>query len=167
MKSNIAKIASSLAVAFLALGVASPVSATTNQDFDTAGGTPFTGANFPNPTPRPAPTVVAPDAFSTGNYLRLLSSGSFNTQNGVGFDLSDAGSFNRIIADFDFRITCKGTRFGFFGGGCADGFSFLLLDTAVHGASGATGAPTLAEHGGLTLGGQFSLGFNTDRKSVV
>lgn len=140
----------------------SPASAATIQDFDTAGGTPFVGANYPNPTSRPPPVVVGPDANSSGNYLRLISGGLFTrSQNGVGFDRSDSGAYNRIVANFDFRITCSGARTGFSGGGCGDGFSFLLLDTAVHGTSGATGTPTLAEHGGLTLGGQFSLGFNT------
>ena len=148
----------------LAVGITGLASADTSQDFDNPG-TPFVGASF---GPRPAPTIVGPDGFSTGQYLRLLFKAPFpmRTQNGVGFDLSDAGAFNRIIADFDFRITCAGARFGFGGGGCADGFSFLLLDTAVHGISGAP-QPTLAEHGVLTLQSQFSLGFNTYQNGAL
>ena len=158
MKFDIAKIASSFGVTFLALAVASPVSAATDQDFDTAGGTPFIGENFPDLLVGTPPVVIDPDANSTGKYLRLLFEpiSPMNTRNGVGFDLSDTGAFNHIIADFDFRITCVGIR----DNQCADGFSFMLLDTAVHGTSGSTG-PHPGEHGGLNLGGQIAVGFNT------
>jgi hypothetical protein len=101
MKPSISKIATSLAIALVAFGYASTALADTDQDFDTPGGTAFVGENYPNPTAQPPPAVIVSETFSTGQYLRLLGGSAFNSQNGVGFDLSDAGTYNHIIADFD------------------------------------------------------------------
>ena len=151
----------SITAGIFASGFANSVSATTIQDFDALGGTSYTVANYPAPNARPGPGVEGPDAFSSGQYLNLLSGGLFTrTQNSIGFDVSDSGAYNHITADFDFRITCSGSRNGFRGGGCADGFSFLLLDTAVHGLSGAP-KPTQAEFGVLSLAGQLAFNFST------
>ncbi len=159
-KRNVQFAAFSLTAGMLASAFATPASATTIQNFD-APGTSYTGVNYPAPNVRAAPGVAGPDAFSTGQYLNLLSGGLYTrTQNSVGFDTSDSGAYNHIIADFDFRITCSGARNGFGGGGCADGFSFLLLDTAVHGSTGAP-QPTQAEFGALSLNGQLAFNFST------
>ncbi len=113
----------------LAFALAANASAAdTVQDFDTPG-TPFVdGTNFGSPPP----AVIGPDGVSTGQFLRLKNTG-LNTNNTLSFDLTDIGPQGHIVADFDFRITCRGSRSGF---GCADGFSFVLLNTGISGASG-------------------------------
>jgi hypothetical protein len=135
----------------------------TAQDFDTPG-TPFVGQNFPTPLSGPPPAVTGPDSFSDGRFIRVQPRTSRRTINTVGFDQTETGLFNRIVADFDFRITCSGARLGFSGGGCADGFSLVLLDTSIHGTDGAPRMEkSLPEHGGVNsdLLGQFGFGFNT------
>ena len=80
----------------------------------------------------PPPAVIGPDAFSIGQFLRLKTT-ALNINNTVSFDRTDIGPHGRIVADFDFRITCTGSRGGF---GCADGFSSVLLNTGISGTSG-------------------------------
>jgi len=60
--------------------------------------------------------------FSGGNQFMRLTSGTSNNINVLTYDITDPGLFGRIEADFDFRIT-----------GTADGFGFLLLNTAIYG----------------------------------
>jgi len=129
----------------------------TIQDFEGSGGALFKGVKLGTGSP---PEIINEDASASSSYLQLQSGKTFGESNGVGFDLSSRGVSNHIVADFDFRITCMGSRTGFSGGGCADGFSFLLLDASKHGNSGAP-AVTQGETGALKNGAQFALGFNT------
>jgi hypothetical protein len=157
------RITWSLAAAVFLAIVTVAIALPTTQDFDNPG-TPFIGQNFPAPNAAPAPAVMGPDGFSGGQFLRIQQRTSRRTINTVGFDQTDTGVFNRIVVDFDFRITCAGARIGFSLGGCADGFSIVLLDTSIHGTSGAPRMErSLPEHGGVNpdLSGQFGFGFNT------
>jgi len=152
----------------LALGSASPARATTINDFDAAG-TPYAGANFPSPNAMPAPFETGPDAFSSGEFLRLkefTTSGFQRSLNAVGFDQTDPGLFGRIVIDFDFRVTCGGTRV--VGSGfdfrCADGFSVALFNTAKWGASGIPFPMDENGRANFSLVGHtesFAVGFNT------
>lgn len=81
--------------------------ADTVQNFDTAG-TAFELAQN-NVNPPPAVTPGGP----TGNFLRLASASAQQNVNTVAFTKSDAGTYRRITAEFDFHIT-----------GQADGMSF-------------------------------------------
>jgi len=128
-------------------------------DFD-APGTPWAGANYPAPNAAPVPFVTGP---AGAQFLRLKEFSGLllmRTDNTVGFDQTDPGPITRMTADFDFRITCGGLRSGF---GCADGFSLVLLNTAVFGTSGAPFALDEAGRSGApnppTQG--FAVGFNT------
>ena len=140
------------AMLMVLLAVSTAWALSTSQDFDTAGA-PFISIHVPNFGPLPsgttaAPTITAADAFSSGQFMRLLSGGSNGrTANAVAFDQTESGTFNRIVADFDFRITCSGARTGFVGGGCADGFAFVFLNTATFGTTGLTadGTPVVFE----------------------
>ena len=142
-----------LAAMLMALLAVSTVWAlSTSQDFDAAGA-PFISIHVPSfgavtTGPTAAPTVTAADAFSSGQFMRLLTGSSFTrTANSVAFDETFSTTFNRIVADFDFRITCSGARTGFSGGGCADGFAFVFLDTATFGTTGLNtdGTPVVFE----------------------
>ena len=93
--------------------------ADTVQNFDTAG-TAFELAQN-NVNPPPAVTPGGP----TGNFLRLASASAQQNVNTVAFTKSDAGTYRRITAEFDFHIT-----------GQADGMSFALLDTFTWGQAG-------------------------------
>jgi len=114
---------------------------------------------------RPDPGIVAggPD----GNFFRLIdfrsTFGRYRT--GLGFDQTVSGVIERVHFSFDFRITCAGSRTGFSGGGCADGFSVNFLNTDVTGTSGAivttesgvaevfeTGTPERTDTGALSVG---------------
>ena len=68
----------------------------------------------------PLPHVT--NDFSGGNSFMRLTSGTSNNINVLTYDITDPGLFDRIEADFDFRVT-----------GPADGFGFLLFNTAVYG----------------------------------
>ena len=143
-------VLAAMVIALLAVSTAWALS--TSQDFDAAGA-PFVSVHVPSfgavtTGPTGPPAVTAADGFSSGQFMRILSGGLFTrTANTVAIDQTDAGTFNRIVADFDFRITCSGARTGFSGGGCADGFAFVFLDTATFGATGlnAGGTPVIFE----------------------
>ncbi len=107
--------------AVFVFALAANAAAQTLQDFDLTGaGTRFMdGINFGSSPP----AVIGPGP--TGDFLRLKDT-TLNINNTVSFDRTDIGPHGRIVADFDFRITCRGGRAGF---GCADGFSFVLLNT--------------------------------------
>ena len=140
------------------LAVSTAWALSTSQDFDGAGA-PFTSVHAPSfgavtSGPTAAPTVTGADAFSSGQFMRLLAGGLFTrTANTVAFDQTESGVADRIVADFDFRITCSGERFGFSGGGCADGFAFVFLDTTTFGTTGLTadGTPVVFELFGRSL----------------
>lgn len=107
-----------MAVLGLSLGC---VEAGTVQTFD-GGGTPYTLANFFGP---PASVL---SGGPTGNFLRLAYVSNGWTTNTVSFDWTDAGAFDTVVVDFDFRMGL-GTR--------ADGIGFALLNTATFGVTGA------------------------------
>jgi hypothetical protein len=81
----------------------------------------------------PGPAVMSDGP--TGNYLRLATkpTTTFPDHNTLTFDLSDAGAFDQVLANFDFRITPTP---GFFP---ADGFGFTLLNTAIFDTTGPIG----------------------------
>ena len=143
-------VLAAMLMALLAVSTAWALS--TSQNFDGAGASFISihVPNFGNPSsgPPPAPAVTAADAFSSGQFMRLLTGATLGrTANTVAFDQTESGTFNRIVADFDFRITCSGARTGFVGGGCADGFAFIFLDTDTFGTTGLTanGTPVVFE----------------------
>jgi len=103
-----------LLVALLPLAQAETV-----QNFD-AGGTDYVLAQN-NVNPPPTVTPAGP----TGNFLRLASASAQQNVNTVAFAKSDAGTYKRITAEFDFHITGQG-----------DGMSFALLDTFTWGQAG-------------------------------
>lgn len=106
--------ASALLAVLVGTGLADTV-----QNFDQAG-TAFELAQN-NVNPPPAVTPGGP----TGNFLRLASASAQQNVNTVAFTKSDAGTYRRITAEFDFHIT-----------GLADGMSFALLDTFTWGQAG-------------------------------
>ena len=116
----------------------------TYQDFDTAGSTYTLSQNGST-----APVVQSADAGSTGSYLRLVPAAG-GEAGGIAFDRSAPGSFNSIVATFDFRITPPSEA------NQADGMGFALLNTAVYGASGA--GPIFGENPNLNS----SLGVSID-----
>jgi hypothetical protein len=92
----------------------------------------------------PPPTITTE---GQNNFVRLTGGGPINVTS-LTYDINDGqlgfganfGAYNRIVADFDFRIT-----------GVADGFGFILFDTTVYGQkeivprSGFTGAQVYQE----------------------
>ena len=141
------------------------------ENFNAAGpaGT-YTGANIAglagHPNAMPAPFETGPDAFSTGEFLRLkefTASGFQRSFNTVLFDHTNPGLFDRVVIDFDFRVTCGGQRV--VGAGfdfrCADGFSVGWMSTDVVGTSGI---PNVDYGGGLIR--PFLLGENGTSSAV-
>ena len=68
----------------------------------------------------PAPGITN-DVPGGNNVMRLVWGSQLNISS-LTYDLTDGGLFDRIEADFDFRVM-----------GDADGFGFLLFDTAIYG----------------------------------
>jgi hypothetical protein len=123
------------------------VEAGTVQTFD-GGGTPYTFANFSGP----AATVLA--GGPTGNFLRLAYATDGWTTNTVAFDRTDAGAFDTVVVDFDFRMGL-GTR--------ADGIGFALLNTATLGTTGA--GPVV--DGEANVANSLSVGFDIFNNDYV
>lgn len=166
-----------------------PTNAALIEDFNAPGPAGnYTGVNIAglpgHPNAMLAPFEAGPDGISDGEFLRLkeFTPGGFQRSfNALMFNQTDVGLFDRITIDFDFRLTCGGTRVT--GSGfdfrCADGFSVGWMDTGVVGTSGVpnfsysgtagTFPFTLGENGttGAIVSGQagrhqsFALGFNT------
>jgi hypothetical protein len=131
------------------------------ENFDAPGtSAQWQGQNIPAPNAAPAPFETgAPGA----EFLRLKEFSGLTlmrTINTAGFAQTDAGLITRMTADFDFRVTCGGSRSGF---GCADGFAMVLLNTAVFGTSGAPFALDEAGRSGAPNPPtqSFAIGFNT------
>jgi len=111
-----------MAAVILILGVFSSSSyGSLTDDFDT----PSTPATATNLGAAPGPAVLA--GGPSGNFLRLTNDG-VSQLNSYTYDLTDPGSFTRIDATFDFRISSVDTP--------ADGFGCLFIPTAVYGSSG-------------------------------
>ncbi len=118
-----------------------PASPAWNSSATRAHGAPIAGAlteNFEGSAANftlsqyaasPAPAVQPAGANSTGKFLRLLYDGTNNSANGVAFRQTASGLFQTIVADFDFRITSAINN-------PADGFSLLLIPTALYGTNG-------------------------------
>ncbi len=102
----------------------------TIDDFDAAR-TPSVIAQCANP-PGPAPVLFPPAR--TGKFLRLATTPPVNS-NTIAYALTNPGTFNEIVAEFDFRVTPQV--------GKADGVGFALLNTLFYGNSGPV-CPTLA-----------------------
>ncbi len=106
----------------------------------------------------PEPTVMDGGPTGTGKFLRLVSADptpmppSFNT---IAFDRTNAGPSQKLVADFDFRITP--------GNGRADGFGFALLNTQTYGSTGPVGGT--AEEPNFT--GSLGVGFDIYRNADI
>ena len=115
----------------------------TRQDFDLAG-TAYTLSQ----SGATSPVVRVADAGSAGNYLRLVpaAGGQGGT---IAFNRTATGTFNSVVATFDFRITPPSEA------NQADGMSFALLNTASYGTSGAASVfgegPNLANSLGVSF----------------
>jgi hypothetical protein len=116
--------------------VAAPGGAPTLADFDSVG-TAYT-LTHSGPT---APVVLAAETNSTGNYLRLVPA-SGSELGVIAFNQTAVGTFNSVVATFDFRITPPAETTP------ADGLGFALLSTAIYGKTGA--GPYFGEEPSLT-----------------
>lgn len=76
-----------------------PVGGVTSNTFD-GGGTPMTASTLGQP---PGGALVSDGP--GGVFLRLLNSGTTTARNRVAFDQTATGNYDRIVADFDFRVT--------------------------------------------------------------
>ncbi|HLY12194.1 MAG TPA: hypothetical protein VKW04_23025, partial [Planctomycetota bacterium] len=99
--------------------------AITSQDF-TNPGTSYVASACAG---APAPAILSPGPGGVGNFMRLLTVADTSASNSVSFDRSDGGSYTRVTADFDFRITS--------GVGRGEGFGFALLSTATNLTTGS------------------------------
>jgi hypothetical protein len=119
------------------------------QDFDAAGGTAYASGTYGS---LPAATVISggPD----GSFLRLVHDGAAGNINRVSFDRELVGPAQRIVADFDFRLSSSDPNHP------AEGFSFLLLPTAVYGDDGP-GTVTGYDSEEPNLLETFAVGFDT------
>jgi hypothetical protein len=126
----------------------------TTQGFEGTG-TPYTLQQIGGPPPA---AVVS--AGPTGHFLALAVpplSLAAPTNNSIAFILSDAGTYNQVIADWDFRVTQSGlNQRGL-------GMSFGLLNTGSFGTSGQA-STTLPQQGVYT--GSLGLGFDTANDAV-
>jgi hypothetical protein len=77
----------------------------------------------------PGPAIQAAAGNSTGRFLRILHDGVNGSANSIAFNRSAPGRFDKIVADFDFRIASAVNN-------PADGFAFLLIPTALYGTNG-------------------------------
>jgi len=108
----------------------------TFQNFDLPNiATPYLAFVYP-PTSL-LPQIVDGGPVGSGKFMRLAFAGPANSHNGLAFMRSDSGTFDQIVADFDFRITP--------GSGRADGLGFALLNTADYGITGTAGPLNVAE----------------------
>jgi hypothetical protein len=98
------------------------------QDFDAPGtGTPYS-IGLHDSVPRP-PAVIDGGSTGNGKMMQLAYADQPISHNSIAFDRTATGTFDQVVADFDFRVT-PGT-------GRADGLGFALLKTQPHGISGA------------------------------
>ncbi len=120
-----------------------------NENFE-GGSDNFTLSEFGLPQ---GPTVESPDPNSTGQFLRLLSDGLNGCANSISFRQTAPGLFEKIVADFDFRITSAANN-------PADGFCFLLIPTSLYSTNGpgVNTATQAAEEPNYP--GAFAIGFD-------
>ena len=108
----------------LAFGLAGPAGAVLLDNFDP----PIAAVTSVQGNTPPGPVVWAPDAGSTGQFLRLVNDGVNSQSNHYAYDLTDAGAYSTINASVDLRI--------FGGGNPADGAALMLLPTSTYGPTG-------------------------------
>ncbi len=124
------------------------------------GGTPFQSTTLGDI----APTLINNDPNNgfgvQSGFLRLVTEDG-GEQNFIAFDNpgGTAGA-QKIVAQFDFRGLDQGSD-------SADGLSFLLLDTSVHGDSGPIGPIPGQPAENPNLEGAFGLGFKTFQDDQV
>lgn len=81
----------------------------------------------------PDPNILVGDPSCEDKFLRLLYDGTGETHYSyVAFDRVAVGSYPRIEVEFDFRLHGPDANDD------ADGFSFMLLPTSLHGITGST-----------------------------
>jgi len=115
------------------------------QDFDSLGTTPFRSVQS-GTSPGPLAEAGGP----SGNFLRLMDVDSGSQNNHIAFDRAlDGGVSNSLKMTYDFRINPSGDP--------GDGYSLVLLPTAVNGSSGA-GAGFTAEE--PNVAGALGIGFD-------
>jgi hypothetical protein len=107
----------------------------------------------------PPPATVVQGG-PTGNFLALATpptSLAAPTNNSIAFVMSDAGTYDQVTADWDFRVTpaLPGQR--------GVGMSFGLLNTGNYGTSGQA-STSLPQQG--VYSGSLGLGFDTTDNSV-
>jgi hypothetical protein len=108
--------------------------AATTQNFDSAGTSYFIGNYQTTPIGPTSPGVTA--GGPTGSFFRLTDNtinGSTGSRTAIVFPRTDSGARSKLTANFDFNLNSAVS-----GGG--DGFSFVLLPTAIYGTNGL---PTL------------------------
>jgi len=126
----------------------------TTQNFS-GGGTTFSLQQIGGPPP---PEVVP--GGPTGSYLALATQPTnviAGNDNSISFVTSDPGTYNQVIADWDFRVTqtVAGQR--------GVGMSFALLNTGNYGTSGQA-ASVLPQQG--IYNGSLAFGFDTAENNV-
>jgi hypothetical protein len=126
----------------------------TVQNFDTPG-TNYSLQQIGGPPP----AEVKPDG-PTGNYLQLATTPPnpvAGNNNSISFNLSDPGTYNQVLADWDFRVepTVPGRR--------GVGMSFALLNTGNYGTAGQASS-VLPQQG--IYNGSLGLGFDTANNTV-
>lgn len=112
-----------------------PAGPGTHQTFDMVDqGTIYTpGTHLPS---SPGPARLDGGPTGAGAKLRLAY-GTDKTHNSIAFDLTDPGSHNLVIADFDFLVRPETGR--------ADGFGYALLNTTTYSTSGVVPPVGVAE----------------------
>jgi hypothetical protein len=122
-------------------------------DFDTVTNV-YASSHFEGTTgtTTPAASIQAAGTGSTGRFLRLINDGVNYQGNAVAFQQTVTGSFPLIIGDFDFRITSPDDP--------AYGFAFMLVPTAVYGASGPGAFRAYAEVEEPNYTNVFAIGFD-------
>jgi hypothetical protein len=95
------------------------------EDFESEGAPRFAAAQL---TPQTRPKISAANAGSTGRFLRLVNGQAEEQVNSVAFPRFAPGSFETVVADFDFRW--KGSGEG------TDRLIIALIPTAAYGLTG-------------------------------
>jgi len=126
----------------------SPAAGSLVETFESAGAN-YTLTQSSN---GPAPLLLGPDTGSTGRYLRLVYDGATFAGNIATFRQTAPGLFQKIVADFDFRMTNST-------GNPADGFSFMLIPTSTYGTNGS-GITGWRSYEKPNYAGVFGVGFD-------
>lgn len=142
--------------AYSTAGSGTLAGAATVQDFSGGAGQTSYAAYRIASGSVPGATVVS--GGPTGDFLRLITDGNNNQNNRLRFDRTLAGSYGRIVADFDFRLSSVDTP--------ADGFSILFLPTSTYGATGTSPATNITAEE-PNLANTFAVGFDVYQANDV